>query len=1190
MVRKAVSGIKFTLVLIGAVLLLFSGFSRRVSPGDPTLTTAEVDATTIDIQSTFATTSSAWYIETIDTTGNVGKYSSLALDSNDTVYISYAAPSQGLKVAQWNGTIWNYEIADTSGCRATSMTFDSRDRPHISYQVGGVTGDLKYATKVATKVGTTWINETVDASGDISGASTSIAVNSKDYPHISYRDFINQDLEYAWWNGSAWNLESPDWINDVGERPSLALDSKDRPHISYFCDYDDWFRYIRWNGTTWNKDVVDTADNGRYNSLKLDSANNPHISYYDNLQNDLVYNQWNGTVWNREVVDGVGVQVGRHSSLALDSREYPHISYYDTTNQNLKYAWWNGTAWNKETIDATGSVGIYTSIALDSGDNPHISYYDEDNQDLKYATVASPGRDVRVYGGVGPQNEVSIAVNPLNPDNIVVGFNDWVPPTVEDLGGWGLSYSYSINGGVTWTYGGRVDQGIQLEGEPWCDPWLAFDNEGYLFYVGLSDSFTHEIFIAVGKPDNSGNVGPFGFRTEIVDAGDAGPNDKPVIAVDTTNGPWDGQFYVAWSQSPGNIYVDGFRIWLRRGTRVPGTDVPSWAGPPQQVSPDTFTQLPQVAVGPSGQVYVAYQKQNSPALASAWAHFISSSTDGGATFIIDTFVTFVAAVEVPVSPGSWARCTSGSTLGISPDTGTMFLAWTDSRYGDHDILMVKSTDGGTSWTGTPFRVNTDPAFNGFDQWSPALTVSAMGTVDVIFHDRRNDPANNLTMLYFARSGDDGTTFVNFPISDTMTNPDAFYLMGEKSLGDYVGIDSVAGTTYVGWGDGRLANPGVPYDYNSEVYFDKVLDYIACLQSLPLMIPENLHLRSFIPPASRPIMTHLRVMSVEGFDTVVTLSVKGLPGGATYSFTPTSGVPPFETTLNITINSAEEGIYEIQIAGTYNNQTLSLPLELIITSIPYILLETTIANPGDNLTLIGHGFTPSTMVEVFFDGKLRTSGQVDPFGSLLDSLPLLENDSDGNHTILVRDEENVEASVTLITYSGEVEEGEVRDIAIIDIQPSKPIIGAAYPLLINVTVENQGTKLESFNITVYANDTSVATKEVTLIYDETSSVTLTWETTEFPKGNYTLYAYVIPLTGETDTADNAAYASSQVRVTIPGDVDGDRDVDIFDIVRMAEIYGVTALDKNYDPNCDIDGDGDIDIFDIVAAAGHYGESW
>jgi hypothetical protein len=56
------------------------------------------------------------------------------------------------------------------------------------------------------------------------------------------------------------------------------------------------------------------------------------------------------------------------------------------------------------------------------------------------------------------------------------------------------------------------------------------------------------------------------------------------------------------------------------------------------------------------------------------------------------------------------------------------------------------------------------------------------------------------------------------------------------------------------------------------------------------------------------------------------------------------------------------------------------------------------------------------------------------------------------------------------------------------------------------------------------------------------------------------------------------------------VDSDRDVDIFDIVRMAGGYGAKPPDILYDPTCDLDGDEDIDIFDIVAAAGHYGESW
>ena len=62
------------------------------------------------------------------------------------------------------------------------------------------------------------------------------------------------------------------------------------------------------------------------------------------------------------------------------------------------------------------------------------------------------------------------------------------------------------------------------------------------------------------------------------------------------------------------------------------------------------------------------------------------------------------------------------------------------------------------------------------------------------------------------------------------------------------------------------------------------------------------------------------------------------------------------------------------------------------------------------------------------------------------------------------------------------------------------------------------------------------------------------------------------------------------LTLTGDIDGDRDVDIFDIVRMAGVYGVRLPDPRYDPNADTDGDGDIDIFDIVAAAANYGKKW
>jgi len=62
------------------------------------------------------------------------------------------------------------------------------------------------------------------------------------------------------------------------------------------------------------------------------------------------------------------------------------------------------------------------------------------------------------------------------------------------------------------------------------------------------------------------------------------------------------------------------------------------------------------------------------------------------------------------------------------------------------------------------------------------------------------------------------------------------------------------------------------------------------------------------------------------------------------------------------------------------------------------------------------------------------------------------------------------------------------------------------------------------------------------------------------------------------------------VTIPGDVDGNGEVNIYDIVTMSGAYGAQAADPEYEANCDLNGDGRIDIYDIVLAAGNYGKTW
>ena len=164
-----------------------------------------------------------------------------------------------------------------------------------------------------------------------------------------------------------------------------------------------------------------------------------------------------------------------------------------------------------------------------------------------------------------------------------------------------------------------------------------------------------------------------------------------------------------------------------------------------------------------------------------------------------------------------------------------------------------------------------------------------------------------------------------------------------------------------------------------------------------------------------------------------------------------------------------------------------------------------------------------------------------------------------------------------------------NLAISTILPSKSIIGQGYTVNVTVEVANQGSKIEEFNVTMYLNDELFDTQSSSVESRESTSCTFVWNTSTFAKGNYTIHAVVDTIPSETNTTDNTLFGTTAT-VTIPGDVDGDQDVDIFDIVKIAGIYGTSQGDPNYHPNSDIDGDRDIDIFDIVAACSHYGESW
>ena len=225
----------------------------------------------------------------------------------------------------------------------------------------------------------------------------------------------------------------------------------------------------------------------------------------------------------------------------------------------------------------------------------------------------------------------------------------------------------------------------------------------------------------------------------------------------------------------------------------------------------------------------------------------------------------------------------------------------------------------------------------------------------------------------------------------------------------------------------------------------------------------------------------------------------------------------------------------------------------------------------------------------------TIGVVPKSGAAPNDTYTLEVFADNTTTVMAQNVSiiDIPSNPYIVTSSeaGIIPRLDPHDIGVTGLDTTKNVIGQGFSLQGSVAIFNYGSFAETFNVTVYANTSVVAEfMNLSLAGRNSTAAIFTWNTTGFSRGNYTISAYVTPVANETVTMDNTLLDDREIRVTIPGDVDGDRDVDIFDIVRMAGIYGVEISDSRYDPNSDIDSDGDIDIFDIVIAAGNYGESW
>ena len=378
--------------------------------------------------------------------------------------------------------------------------------------------------------------------------------------------------------------------------------------------------------------------------------------------------------------------------------------------------------------------------------------------------------------GTGSPEEVTIAINPLNPNILAGGAN------IDN-------FYRSTNSGSTWNESQLVSNLLGV----WGDPVVLFDSLGNLYYAHLSNPVSGWWIdrIVVQKSTNNGISWNDGVG--IGQGTQPQAQDKAWLAVDHSQSPYRGNLYVTWTEfdsyGSGNS-SDSSRIRFSKSTNQGTTwsnaiTISDVSG--DCIDSDNTDEGAVPCVGPNGEIYVSW--------VGPLGLVFDKSLDGGNTWGSDVFVSDI--------PGGWDFDVSGISrcnglpitmcdISNSPYNGYIYIVWSDQRNGatNTDIFMAKSTDGGNIWS-SPIKVNDDNTTrHQFFVWS-AIDPST-GHLWFVFYDRRNTTGAE-TDVFVAKSTDGGDTFENFKVSDSPFTPSSSVFFG-----DYTNIAAWNAKIYPIW--------------------------------------------------------------------------------------------------------------------------------------------------------------------------------------------------------------------------------------------------------------------------------------------------------------------------------------------------------------------------------------------------------
>ena len=384
-------------------------------------------------------------------------------------------------------------------------------------------------------------------------------------------------------------------------------------------------------------------------------------------------------------------------------------------------------------------------------------------------------------------NEPSIAISPLDPNKIVIGWRQFDTIT-SDFRQAGNAYSH--DGGVTWTFPGVLDPG-QFR----SDPVLAADADGRFYYYSLSTITSVELFKSLdGGVTWLPPVNGFG-------------GDKEWMAIDRTDGPGRGNIYTIWNVQFSCCAPADFTRSTNGGTSFEtpiAVPQPSMKWGTLDVGPDGTLYLAGVGVFVSGHRFTRSVNAQNPNEAVVF-DAVKQVDLGGTTL-------FQAG---PNPAGLLGQVTIGTDHSSTSTSGNVYILGSVNTSGTNplDVMFIRSTDGGSSWS-APVRVNDDAVHANAWHWFGTMSVAPNGRIDVIWNDTRNHLLANASVseLFYSFSHDGGITWS----PNTQLSPSFNSRVGwprQNKIGDYYDMIS----------DDTGANLAYAATFNGEqdVYFLRI---------------------------------------------------------------------------------------------------------------------------------------------------------------------------------------------------------------------------------------------------------------------------------------------------------------------------------------------------------------------------------